>query len=78
MDLGLFRAPVGHGDLDQDVLRRGLGVFHEDVKVAVLVEDAGIQELIFPLQAAALAVCLHDIGIRVGCLGVLIEIFMEE
>ena len=43
LDLGQLRAPVANSDLDQDVLRLDLGVLDEDVKVPILVEDAGIE-----------------------------------
>ena len=37
----------------EDVLGRGLGVLDEDVEVAVLVEDAGVEQLVLELAARA-------------------------
>ena len=41
MDPGRLGAPVAESDLDQDVLGLDLGVLDEDVKVPILIEDAG-------------------------------------
>ena len=38
---------VDDRDADQDILGCGLGVLDEDVEVAVFVEDAGIEQLVF-------------------------------
>jgi hypothetical protein len=42
-------------DLDQDVLRALLGVLEEDVEVAVVVEDAGVEQLVLELLPATAA-----------------------
>ena len=47
------RSAVADGDLDQDVLGRRLRVLDEDIEVAVLVEDAGVEQLVLELAAAA-------------------------
>ena len=52
MQLGRLGAAIVDGDLDQDVLGRRLGVLDEDVEVAVLVEDAGVEQLVLELAAA--------------------------
>jgi hypothetical protein len=41
--------PVGDGDPDQDVLGIGFRVFGEDVEIAALVEDPGVEDLEFRL-----------------------------
>ena len=74
VQLGRLRPPVGRGDLDQDVLGAGLGVFHEDVEVAVLPEDARIEQLVFHLLARAPPVRLHQVDVGVGRLGILVEV----
>ena len=73
MQLGLLRPAVGGRDLDQDVLGAGLGVLHEDVEVAVLLEDPGVEELVLHLVAAAPPVRLHQVGVGIGRLRVLVE-----
>ena len=42
---------VDRGDADENVVGIGLGVFDKDVEVAVLVEDAGVDQLEFRLTA---------------------------
>ena len=42
-----FRPAIPGCDLDQDIFRRGFGIFDEHVEVAVLVENAGIHQLEF-------------------------------
>ena len=49
MEHGRLARPVGHGDADEDVVGRRLGVLDEDVEIAIAVEDAGVQQLEFRL-----------------------------
>ncbi len=65
---------IVHRDQDQQVLGRGLGIFDEDVEIAILVEDPGIEQLVFLLLAAAGAVGLDQVGIGKGGLGIFVEI----
>ena len=74
VQLGGRRPPVGRGDLHQDVLRAPLGVLHEDVEVAVFLEDAGVEELVLHLVAGAPPVRLHQVGVGIGRLGILVEV----
>ena len=46
---GRLGAAIVDRDLDEDVLRRFLGVLDEHVEVAVLVEDPGIDQLVLEL-----------------------------
>ena len=50
--VGRLGAAVGDRDLDQDVFGRRLGVFDEHVEVAVVVEHAGVEQLVLELVAA--------------------------
>ena len=54
-------------DADQNIVGVGLGVFDEDVEVAVLVEDAGVDQFEFRIAARAAAVFLEQL--LVGKLG---------
>ena len=56
VDFGRFGAAVGHSNAHQDVVGGGLGVLHDDVEVAVLGEDAGVDQFELGLAAAALPV----------------------
>src|SRR6185503_6528672 len=47
------RSAIDRGDPDQDVVGRGLRVLDEDVEVAVLVEDPGVEQLELRIGAAA-------------------------
>ena len=49
MQFGLLRPPVDRGDLHQDVFRALFGVLYEDIKVAILIKHAGIEQFIFHL-----------------------------
>ena len=48
-----LRAAVVDRDLDEDVLGRRLGVLDEDVEVAAVVEDAGVEQLVLGLGSIA-------------------------
>ena len=56
----LVRAAVAHLDFDQHMIRRCLGIFHEDVEVAILVEDAGVEQLELGSIPAAAAVLVQQ------------------
>ena len=53
---GLRWAPVMHGDLQENILGRGLRVFDKDVEVPAFIEDPGIDKLIFRFVLSARAV----------------------
>ena len=55
MERGGLGTSIGHADLDQDIFRALFGVFDEDVKVTVVVEDACVQQLILELISAPAA-----------------------
>ena len=67
-------AAIAHADLDQQILRVPLGIFDEHVKIAVVVEDAGVQQLVLQVVAAAPATGVQQICIGVRGLWVLVEI----
>lgn len=56
----LLRAPVGAGHPDQDVVGGGLRVLHQDVEVAIEVEDAGVLDLELRLIATTPPVLLQQ------------------
>src|SRR6266513_4442206 len=53
-----FRPAIGHSDSNKNVVRRCFRVFGEDVEVAVLVKDAGIDQLKLRVAFAAPPVLL--------------------
>ena len=74
VQLGRVRSPVGRRDLHEDVVGAALGVLHEDVEVPVVVEDARVEELVLHVVAVAPAVRLHQVGVGIGRLRVLVEV----
>ena len=61
-----LRSAVAHRDADRDVLRSALRVLDVDVDVAVLVEHAGVEQLVLEVVAAAVAVRLDEVGVGVA------------
>src|SRR5260221_4886810 len=53
VDYCRLRSAISGGDLNQDVIRPGLRVLNENIKVAVVVERAGINEFILRMLLAA-------------------------
>ena len=74
VQLGRVRSPVGRRDLHQDVVGAALGVLHEDIEVPVVVEDPRVEELVLHVVAVAPAVRLHQVGVGIGRLRVLVEV----
>ncbi len=52
-----------------DVLGRALRVLDVDVDVAVVVEHAGVEQLVLEVVAAAVAVRRDEVGVRVPASG---------
>ena len=75
MQLGRIRSPIGGRDPHENVFGFALGVLHEDVEIPVVIEDAGVEELIFHLLPRPSAVCLYQVGIGKRRLGILVEVF---
>ena len=67
-----------HADLDEDVLRRLLGILHEDIEVAIVVEDTGIQQLVLHVATIAPSVRLDQIAVGKAACGYLYRYFMYE
>jgi hypothetical protein len=68
-----FDAAVRRGDPDQDLLGRFLRIFDHDVEVAVIVEDLGVQQLVFRLGGLAPLVGLDEVGVGECALWILVE-----
>ena len=52
MQLGRLGSAVVRGDLNQDVVRAVLGIFHENIEVAIVIEDPGVEQFVFEFIAA--------------------------
>src|SRR5438093_1464736 len=65
------RTAVEYGQSHQDVLWRRLHVLDEDVEVAIVVEDTGVDQLELPLVTTAPFVFRNDQVVRIGSLRIL-------
>ncbi len=74
MQCGRLRPAIAHADLDQQVFRRLLGIFHKDIEVAIVIEDSGIQQLIFHVATVAPLVRLDQIIVGKGRLRILVQV----
>src|ERR1043166_5887212 len=75
MQISILTSAVPRSNPDQDVLRRLLGIFDEDIKVPIIVEYACINQFEFLLLAGPLAVDAHQFVVWIGLLRVFIKIF---
>jgi hypothetical protein len=64
MQRGRLRAAVDGGDQHEDVVLGGLRVLHGHVEVAVLVEDARVDQLVLEVLLAAALVLRHKVAVR--------------
>ena len=72
--IGCFRATVGYRDFDQDVFGVCLGIFHEDIKVAIVVEYSGIEQFELRLALVTSPVFFHQMRVRKLRLRILVQI----
>ena len=64
---------VRRADSDQEVVGRGLGVLDEDVEVPVVIEQAGVDELVFQRLTPARAVGAQQVRVGIRALWILVE-----
>ena len=68
-----FRAAIVNGDKQQDVVRPGLRVFHEHVEIAVVVQDAGVEQFKLRRVFVATPVLLDELRVGEFPLRILVE-----
>ncbi len=71
---GRLGAAIAHGDLDQDVFRRGLGVLHEDVEVAVVLKYTRIHQFEFRVSFATALVFFRHLAVGKLSLRIFVQI----
>jgi hypothetical protein len=64
---------IGDADLDQDIGRRRFRIFDKHVKVPVVIEDAGVDQLVFRLVPAALPARFDQIVVRIGIVRIFVD-----
>ena len=74
INFGRLRPAVTHADLDEEVFWRLLGIFHEDVEVAVFVEDSCVQEFVLHVVTGAPLVRLDQIAVGIFRLRILVQV----
>ena len=74
MEFSRLRSAVVNADLDEDVFGRLLGIFDEDVKVAILIENTAVEQFVFEFVASPPAAGVNQVGIREGRLRILVEV----
>ncbi len=64
---------VVHADPHDDVVRALLGVLDRDIEITVVLEHAGVEDLVFGITEAAAGVFRHQVVVGEGGLRVLVE-----
>src|SRR5437899_13048253 len=62
--LCLVRTTLDHLDANEDVFWRGFGIFDEDIKITIVVEDARVYQLVLLGGLGAVAVRLYRPRVR--------------
>ncbi len=75
MDGRSLRAAIEDAYFDQHIFRFGFGVLDKYIKIAIIVKNPRINELVLRLFKGTFAVCLHQIGIWVRPLRIFVQIF---
>src|ERR1700683_95138 len=73
MERSRIRAAIPGRYADQNVLGRNFGVFDENVKVAILGEDARVYQFILGLQTRPLCIFLNELIVGERPLWILVE-----
>jgi hypothetical protein len=61
-------------DLDQDVLWGLFGVFDEEIKIAVVIKNAGVEQFVLKVIGGTLAICLDQIIVGIGRLRIFVQL----
>src|SRR6478752_4262829 len=67
--------PIENRASNQDILWGFFGILHVDIKVAILVENARLYQLVLGFVAGSLAVNFQQLGVRKRVLRILVEPF---
>ena len=70
---GGCRAAVDHGDANENVIRRPLGVFRENIEITVVIKHARVREFEFGIVLATAAVLLEQPRVRKFRLRIFVE-----
>src|SRR3954467_3611123 len=73
MEARVLRPTIGDGQADADVVRRTLGIFGDDVKVPIVIEDSGVSELELRLGTIAPAILGDKSSVWKRALRILVE-----
>jgi hypothetical protein len=63
MDCGRFRRAINYADLNKQTFRSVLGIFYEDIEVAVFIKDTRVNQFLLRLVAGATLVRLDQIDV---------------
>src|SRR5277367_6820528 len=69
-----LRSAICDANSDEDVFRGAFCVFDEDVEVAVLVKDAGVDQLEFAIEFSSAAVFIEKALVGICGLGIFVKI----
>jgi hypothetical protein len=67
-------ATVDDADSHQHVLWRLLGILDEHIEVPVVIEDAGVEQLVLRIAASAAPAFRHQFGVGEGALRIFVQI----
>ena len=73
MDCRRFRPAIVDGHAHQNIVGRGLGVFHENVEVAVVVKNARVEQFKFHLGLAAFRIFRNELVVGKFPLRILVK-----
>ncbi len=59
MQLCGHRPSIDGSDLHQDVFGTSLGIFHKDIEILIVIENARVEEFILHIVSVAIAVSLN-------------------
>ncbi len=68
-------AAVVRGHAHHHIIHGGLGVFDEDIEIAIALEDAGVEQFVFRRAVAPSAILRNQVDVGKRRLGILVEHF---
>jgi len=75
VNLGYVRTAVVGGYLHEEVVGTRFRIFDDDVEVAVVGENSGVDELVFGIELSARMVGADEVGVRELTLWILVDHF---
>src|SRR5262249_31100286 len=74
VQFAIFRSPVVDRDADQNIFRSSFGILDKNIEVAIVIEDASVDQFVFMIFSSPFFVCGDDVIVGISRMWILVEV----